>query len=237
MVNDSRAESAPQAAVMKLFRDAGLLEKRGLTPAPELLAAQTTIDRLLGTWSDDDATNLFEPTWFVYQPVGKMGEQFAKLGADHGRCEPKGTLDVVNRLRGRWRVACERGGIRFAAALSPRATPRLQYLQWASELPASPAMHAAATAILSLAAHWSDAAAVQYFADKPDRDAAARLGLDGGACELGDTLDGDGATISVFALSCAKQALELEVTLDEDKRVSHWRAYAPRAADSQFCAR
>lgn len=237
MVNDSRAAFAAQATALKLFRKAGLLEKRGILPTPELLSAHATVDRLLSTWSDDDATKLFEPTWFVYQPVDGLREEFAKLATVHGRCEPASALDVVNRLRGRWRVTCERGAIRFAAALSPRATPRLQYLMWASELPASPAMHAAATAIFSLAAHWSDAAAVKLFASKPDRDAAARLALDGGACSLGETLDGDGTNTSVFALNCAKQRLELEITLDDDKRVSNWRAYPPRSPESQFCAR
>jgi CubicO group peptidase (beta-lactamase class C family) len=236
-VNDTRGGFGGLAATLKLFRGAGLLEKHSAPPVPALVAAHKSVDALLGTWSDADATALFEPTWFVYQTVGKMSEQFAKLAADHGRCEPAQPLDVVNRTRARWRVTCERGAIRFAAALSPRATPRLQYLQWQSVLPASPALRTAAESILALSAHWDDATAAKLFADTPDRDAATRLALDGGACTLDDTLDGDGTTMSIFALTCAKKPLELQVVLTNDGRVAQWRAYPARADDEPFCAR
>jgi hypothetical protein len=166
-----------------------------------------------------------------------MGEQFAKLAADHGRCEPVPSLDVVNRLRGRWRVTCERGAIRFAAALSPRGAPRLQYLQWASELPASPSMRAAADRVVRLATRWNAAAAAKLFAEPADRDALARMAVDGGACTVGDAIDGDGTKASVFALKCAERPLELEVSLDKNGRVSAWRAYRPRAADGPYCVR
>jgi len=218
-VNDTRIDSRPDRAALELLRKAGLLEKRAVTPAPALLAAQKTVDRLLATWNADEAIQLFEPTWFRYQPVEGFGAQLQKLAADHGRCQPASPLEAPNRLRGGWRVTCERGAIRFAAALSPNASPRLQYLKWASELPASPAMKAAATALLR------------------DRDARARLALDGGTCTLGDAVDGDGTKHSVFALTCTKRPLELEVSLDDANKVASWRVHRARTDDTRYCAR
>jgi CubicO group peptidase (beta-lactamase class C family) len=236
-INDSRVESRADRAAMALFRKAGLLDRRPVTPAPALSAAQKSIDRLLHAWDNEEAKQLFEPTFFVYQPVERLGEEFAKLAAAHGACQPAAALTAPNRLRGAWRVTCERGAIRFAAALSPNGEPRVQRLDWASELPPSPRMTAAAATLLRLTARWDARAAAALLAEPHDRDALARLALDGGACKLGAPLDGDGTTTATFALTCPKTPMELDITLDDRGRIATWHARRARDPAAPLCAR
>jgi CubicO group peptidase (beta-lactamase class C family) len=241
-INDERVSSRPDIEATELFRKAGLLGKPEVTAVPALLDARATVGRLLGAWDADAAKQLFEPTFFSYQSVDKLAEQFAKLAKDHGACQPDGGFEAVNWLRGRWRLRCERGEIIFAAALSPRANPLLQELIWESDLPPTPRMSKAAAALVQLMGRWDDPAARALFAPPVDRarakTALARLGLDHGKCTVEQALKGDGANTALFQVNCTEGPLHLKIDLDEKTGlVTEWRGFPPRGPDSPNCAR
>ncbi|HMK73092.1 MAG TPA: serine hydrolase domain-containing protein, partial [Myxococcaceae bacterium] len=241
-VNDERVGSRPDREAMVLLRRAGLLVRRAVTPVPALVDARAGVDRLLTEWDAEAARRLFEPSFFSYQPVEKLAEQFARLRREHGSCRPDGALDAVNWLRGRWRLSCDSGAVVFAAALSPLAHPRLQTLVWRSELPPSPRMAEAARALAGLVGTWSEPRARLLFAPAVElartRKALARLGVDHGRCSVERPLRGDGGNEGVFRLGCTDAPLELSLSLDEKTgRVTEWHGSPPRAADSPNCAR
>jgi len=241
-VNDERVGSRPDREAMVLFRRAGLLERRAVVPVPALLDARAAVDRLLGSWDAEAARRLFEPTFFSYQPVEKLAEQFARLRAEHGACRPEGTLEAVNWLRGRWRLECDRGAVTFVGALSPRSHPRLQALLWRSTLPPSAGMTEAARALAGLVGAWNDGRARSLLAPATDlgrtRKAMARLAVDHGSCSVERPLSGDGSKEGVFLLACSDGPLQLSLSLDEKTgRVSEWSGAPPRAPDSPNCAR
>jgi CubicO group peptidase (beta-lactamase class C family) len=242
LVNDERVAGPPYPELLALLRKAGLLERRGVTPVPALVDARSAVDSLLEAWAPDAAQQLFEATFFSYQSVEKLGEQFAALQKAHGSCRPEGPLEAQTWLRGRWRLHCERGAITFAAALSPRAHPRLQALLWESELPPSPLLREAAATLARLLGRWDEATAKALFAVAVDRPRAekglARLAAEAGQCTVGRPLRGDGVRQGEFELLCSEGALQLFIALEEPGgRVASWRGYRPRAADSPYCAR
>jgi CubicO group peptidase (beta-lactamase class C family) len=238
-VNDSRVPSSPDQAATALFREAGLLDAPPVAPHPALAAAPAVVDRLLATWDSAAAAELFEPTFFAYHSDAQLREEFAKLAAAHGRCAAAGAVVAPSRLRGRWEVACERGRIAFAAALSPKGKPRLQFVRWSSALPPSPRLSKAATAVARFAT--SGAAAGGLFAKSVDR-AAVRVALGravGGArrCVVGDALDGDGTSSGVFALTCDGRDLRLSVGVEEKTgKVTRARVSAVRNRRAPYCA-
>jgi CubicO group peptidase (beta-lactamase class C family) len=241
-INDERVHSAPHMAALAMFRKAGLLTRHKVSPSPLLVDAAAGVNRLLASWDPAEAARIFEPTFFAYQSADKLGAQLRELADRHGRCRPDGVIHAPNWLRGRWRLACERGTVTFAAALSPRARPRLQALVWDSHLPPNRRMRQAAATLVGLIARWNAAAARQLFESGVDmsrtRKALAHLAVEGGSCRLGPVKSGDGASEAVFELRCRDAPLLLSLSLDEKTgRVKNWRGYPPRAPDSPNCAR
>jgi len=241
-VNEERVSSRPDREAMALLRQAGLLKKRAVTPVPALVDARAGVSRLLVEWDGEAARQLFEPSFLSYQPLEKLAEQLDKLRRAHGACRADGPLEVVNWLRGRWRLSCDSGAVVFAAALSPRAHPRLQALLWRSELPPGPRMSEAARTLAGLVGTWSEPRAKALFAPAVDlsraRKSLARLGIDHGKCSVERPLRGDGSSEGVFQLACTDAPLELSLSLDEKTgRVTEWRGAPPRSADSPNCAR
>jgi len=236
-VNDVRMEARPADEATQLFREAGLLGRRSVTPVPALRAAKETVEKLLGSYSVEEARRIIEPTFFVYESPERMGDDFKKLAETHGRCEP-GELTAVNLLRGKWKMKCEHGNIRFAAALSPKAEPKLQYLLWAEEMPPSGQLQKAASGLLKLSRSWDAGAAKALLADPAaSRDKVSRFVLDAGSCKLGDWVDGDGKTVALYSLTCTKRPMRLAVTLDEKSgKVVSFRTGRPRSPTAMNCA-
>jgi hypothetical protein len=148
-----------------------------------------------------------------------------------------GAVHVNERTRGTWRMVCDRGWITFAAVLAPSG-PRLQALLWEDELPPSALLVRSAESAASFITAWNAAAAAKLLAPTVDaqatRKALAYVGLDHGACKLGEPVAGDGATSARFRLSCTSGVVELSVTVDPaTERVTRLRTAPPRT--SAYC--
>ena len=147
-LNDQRAHSNATEGAMKLLRAEGLFVERPPSPAPALAAAPRALHGLLARWDDATARSTFEPSFFRYQTIEALAAKFARLARDHGACHADGALDAVNRLRGRWREACERGSITFAVAVAPGPNARLQGMRTGEDLPPSAALTRAGGAVI-----------------------------------------------------------------------------------------
>jgi CubicO group peptidase (beta-lactamase class C family) len=239
-VNDERARANVIAPAIKMMRAAGLLVARPVEPDPGLAASVTGVHALLAHWDDVDARALFEPSFFRYQTIETLKERFAALNREHGSCRLEGQPSYVNRLRGSFREACDRGSIHFAAALAPGRKPKLQALESREDMPPSPALQRAATSLAALLENWSsrDASTVLAAAgDTPKLEREfAKLSLVHGACKIQRAVESDGKSRATFAFSCKERPLELSLMLDPSGRVAKVSGRPPRSETAPNCA-
>jgi CubicO group peptidase (beta-lactamase class C family) len=147
-INDERARSKAIQSTLQQMRAAGLLVKAPVVPLPALADAPGKVQELLSSWDDAKARALFEPTFFRYQTIEALRENLTTLARAHGSCQLDGQPTFVNRLRGSFRVRCERGAIQFAVGLAPGPKPRLQGLELREDLPPSADLENAGAAML-----------------------------------------------------------------------------------------
>jgi hypothetical protein len=239
-VNDERARANVIAPAIKMMRAAGLLVARSVEPDPGLAASVTGVHALLSHWDDVAARALFETSFFRYQSIETLKERFAALNREHGSCHLEGQPSYVNRLRGSFREACERGSIHFAAALAPGRKPKLQALEWREDMPPSPALQRAATSLAALLENWSSRDASTVLAatgDTPKLEREfAKLTLLHGACKIQRAVESDGKSRATFALSCKERPLELSLMLDPSGRVARVSGRPPRSETAPNCA-
>jgi CubicO group peptidase (beta-lactamase class C family) len=119
-------------AALSLLRGAGLLDTNAPIP-PALTRASASVNQLLGRWDPRLATEVFDPDSLKYSFFATIEQDFARLSRDHGACKPAGPLVAPNPTQARWRVACERGAIRFNLWLNPAPEPQVQLVRWEEE--------------------------------------------------------------------------------------------------------
>jgi hypothetical protein len=129
-------------------------------------------------------------------------------------------------------MACDRGQIEFALALSPEAKPRLQTLLWDSSLPPSPLLQRAADTVVPWLARWDETARASLAPNvnvEATRKTLTVLATTHGPCKMDQPLLSDGATKAKFLLSCQGGPLELTVSVDpKTERITAVGAKAPR---------
>jgi hypothetical protein len=239
-LNDERVRSKATASVMKLLRTAGLFVPAAAPPLASLALAPARVNELMSHWDDAQARALFEPSFFRYQTIETLKDRFAALTRDHGGCRFEGHPSFVNRLRGTWRLTCDRGALLFAAGLAPGPRPRLQGLEWREELPPSRDLETAGASMLKLLEKWDTEAATQRLARAADVPALERafaaLAVAHGPCKMDRSVDSDGKTRAAFLLSCQERPLELTVELDASGKVAQATGRPPPSAGRPNCA-
>jgi CubicO group peptidase (beta-lactamase class C family) len=238
-LNDERAHTGAANEAMKLLRAEGLLVEARPAPAPALAAAPKALHDLVAHWDDQAARSTFAPSFFRYQTIETLAARFARLSREHGACRPGGAPSFVNRLRGSWREACERGSITFAVAVAPGAGAGLQGMEIGEDLPPTAALARAGSAVVELLDHADAAATTKLTAPADTAKVSAtlsRLHRVYGDYKLDRAVESDGKETAVFALACAEGPLELTVTLDAGGAVTSVRGHPPRDPSSPNCA-
>ncbi len=181
--------------------------RRGVTPLPATDRAVEAVDRLLDAWDEEAADALFAMNVDLDEP------------RDRRRAAVEATVDGVGRPlrtdgarpaelatpahRTWWRRG-ERGWLRVSAKITPQPIPRLQSLVVEGVLDPSPALVAAAEAIIGAASAGPSLPAGLRIAPGLDRGVHARTAQAAaarfGGLRLGLPLAGDGQTTSTWAL-------------------------------------
>ncbi|MBI5879020.1 MAG: beta-lactamase family protein [Chloroflexi bacterium] len=189
-------------------------------PSDALLEAHAQVICLLTAWDDGLADTLFAGNFFLDSDRPHWQRRLDELRRDHGALHPDGVFEVENSLRGRWRMAGERGWCWVFITLSPTVPPRVQHLQLTSTLPPSPAMQSAAARLAALVSKPTRSAWQRLVARDANREALwerVRLAhVVCGACTAGELLAGDGAASATFRFVGEKCMSEVELTLDAE---------------------
>jgi CubicO group peptidase (beta-lactamase class C family) len=206
------------ASLVSGLHERGLLPERPRPLSAQLVRARAAVLDLLTAWSAERAATAFDANYAAYGPLDRLQARLSGLARLHGACEPADGGEPENALRGRLRLACERGGIELSVELTSDLPPRIQALELASVLPPSEALARAAGDGARLLARWDDGAAARLL--EPGADAAAiRKGLsrhsaNHGACSLGPPQRGDGSSRGTFRLVCQRGEAALQVELN-----------------------
>ena len=91
------------------LQEHGLLPGRPRPVSPQITNARDDVIHLLDSFSVQRARSLFDTNYWVYQPEQKLQARLAQLRATHGTCRPTADAEAQNILRGRMRLACDRG--------------------------------------------------------------------------------------------------------------------------------
>ncbi|HET8540522.1 MAG TPA: serine hydrolase domain-containing protein [Anaeromyxobacter sp.] len=204
-------------ALAALQRTGGL-SRRTPAPAPALLEARDAVVKLVGAWDEALARRIAAENLFLDEPAEKRRAALEALRTAHGACRPEGALEAENALRGRWRMACEKGWLDVAITLAPTGPPRVQAWKVRGTLPPGEPLAGAVASLAALASRWDDAAAEATLAPAVDRAALrahlAAVAVQYGACKPGAPTAGDGTTRATVTLACERGDLDLAVALD-----------------------
>lgn len=196
----------------------GGLKPRALSPAPILLEMQQAITDLYNDWSDAGLEAIAADSLFQDSPLEKRRQQVADLRAAFGKCRSVTPFKPENALRGRWTLTCSKGTIEAFITLAPTLPPTVQWLEFKGARRLSPALKAAASALVSLIQQWEPEAANTSLARsvkrEPLRAQFAALRVQYGALRLGNTLESDGATFAVVRLNGKLSSIDMKLVID-----------------------
>jgi CubicO group peptidase (beta-lactamase class C family) len=208
---------ASQEALELLVRG-GHVRTRAIEPAPALTAARADVVRLSERWDDRRADRLFAENFFLDESRAHWQQQFDMLHERLGPLKPDGDLVAENALRGRWRMAGERGWCDVWISLAPTLPPRVQEMELTPVVLPCAALQTAASRLAALTQRPSRRAFDRLFAATADRDAiydqlriAAILC---GPCVVGEIVAGDGERQATFRLQGSKAAVDVSLTYD-----------------------
>jgi hypothetical protein len=211
--------SAPRQLVqdvVKVLSRHGAMEKRPVPISPALKSAQQSVLALLDRWEGPVAAQLFDRTFFQYNPPERVHSELEVLHQRHGRCAAAGQISASNALRGVFWLECDRGQIEAQIALSPDQPPRIQWIRLRPMLPPTEAFIQVARQVAREIGRASHPPLDKLFASRVDRDKAYRE-LEAvtahSSCELTRWLESDGDSTARFELSCDRKPLELSLGL------------------------
>lgn len=107
----------------------GALQPREPQPSAALTQMHDAVSRLVTSWDDALADSVAAMNLFLDTSKDRRRAQVTSLVASMGPCRAEGPFLVENALRGRWRLACDKGTIEVAITLAPTTPPRVQYLR------------------------------------------------------------------------------------------------------------
>lgn len=201
---------------------ADVVPRRRPAALPATERAVEAVDRLLDAWDDPAADALFAMNMDLDEPRDRRRAAVAAAVASIGlplRPDPGRAAASDTPAERTWWRRGERGWVRLGAKVTPEASPRLQGLTLEAVIEPSPALTAAAEAVLAAAGVGPALPADMLVAEVFDRDAFARSAQAGsarfGAMRLGLPLAGDGTTTATWALETERGGgARLRVTLD-----------------------
>ncbi len=221
LTNVSGADlDSPTIDAIKMLAKSGAIAPREPVAGPALEDARARTLRLFQRWDDGLAQQLFDPGFLtMVGGMARVRELDDAITRKIGVCiRPIGDIEVEGATRGSWRYACERGELEAEAVLSPGVPARVTSMRVHSVIAPNEVLARTATRIASLCGTWDDATYDELLAPTFDRSEMARLfegvARDAGPCTVDRATESDGATHAKWRLTCAKKALDLELTID-----------------------
>ena len=222
------ASAAGRALIEQLSATGGLLP-RELAPSRALVEARQAVTTLVNDSDDAALSKIAADNLFLDRSLDDRRSETRTLHETLGACRPDGDIRTENWLRGRFRLACQRGWLDVTLTLAPTAPPTIQYLELEEGRPLAPALR---TAIESTLHSASGAEASSALASFGERQAVASqltaLTASYGQCAIRDVLSGDGQTDARVSLQCDRGAIDLVVHADAEGRLDRARFIQPR---------
>jgi len=207
----------------RALKASGAMEKRRIAASPSLAAAQSAVLNLLERWDDQRASQLFDRTFFQYNPPGQLRSKLETLRTRHGQCRPVGVLESENALRGRVRFACERGQVDAAIALTPDKPPLIQWVQLRSRLPPGERLLAVLSLLADAIQQTPPGSIDELLAPSMDKQKIRALlshtSTRYGVCQLRRWLDGNGDSFARTRLNCTNEPLDARIRIDSSGRI------------------
>jgi CubicO group peptidase (beta-lactamase class C family) len=199
----------------------GALRPRVVQPSPALLAASDGVTRLIERWDDALLDSLAADNLLLDTPRDKRKARLAELHDRLGACRPEGEIDAENALRGRWKLACDKGHAFVSITLAPTMPPRVQSLVTTFAPALSPAQQRVVDRIAALMKGGDpgkDARVAEQAMVRGDYSVLVRA-IDAaaawGECRPGEVRRGDGETQAVVRLECAGGHLDADLAIDK----------------------
>lgn len=203
MANLTYAGPAPPIQeALDVFQKTGALRPRSLPPSPALVSTQAALERLWTHWNDADLQSIAADNLALDRSFAERHRDLERIEADLGACHPAGPVEPENLLRGKFRMACERGSVDAYFTLAPTMPPKIQYLRFTPIKPLQPAMKAIAESIAERRAGLQPVPAAY------------------GTCRVGETLEGDGLTEARVLLQCDRGPVELRYSVDANGKLA-----------------
>ena len=131
MANVTYAGPAAAArAVLDRLNATGALQPRLVHASPALLGARERVVSLVNGWKDETLTGVAADNLLLDKSLATRRDELTALHERLGACRVAGDIDAENWLRGRFRLACERGTLDATVTLAPTTPPRVQYLSF-----------------------------------------------------------------------------------------------------------
>jgi CubicO group peptidase (beta-lactamase class C family) len=207
---------------------ADLVPVRRTRPNAATQAARAAVDRLIGAWDDELATELFAMNVELDEPLASRKAFLERIHERHGSLtlDPQAAAQSVTGFHQVWWLCGERGGrVRVEILLTPEAPPRVQTLGITSVPEPPHTLRHAAEEIVAAVDSEGGLAIAAWPGDRslgPDVDVAAiRRQLRAAEArfapvELGPPIEGDGERKAIYRLHGARGHLELALTYDPD---------------------
>jgi CubicO group peptidase (beta-lactamase class C family) len=213
--------SLPARDALRALVRAEAAPVRRIRPWPATAAARGAVERLLATWDDALAQDLFSMNVELDEPLGVRRAAFERLAAVHGRlvADPAEPTESDSPAHLAWWLAGERGRVRVEIRLSPEPSPRVQTLEVRSVPEPPPALRAAAEALVASLAEdrpaWPPGLVLAPTVDRVAverelRVAAARFDRP----RLGPPIAGDGDRKATWRIETAHGRFELRLEAD-----------------------
>ena len=200
-----------------LIRGAGI-EPRKTASSQALTLAHDQICRLMNTWDEELANDVFADNFFLDSDEPHWRQRFDELRAVHGSFVASADVDAENWLRGKRRLGAEHGWCEVWLSLAPTVPPRVQALKLRSVLPPAPALSEAAARLADLTAKPRRAQLDRLLARGIDRDdvwTQLRLvNLSFGSCRVETVSGGDGSSWATFELTSKTHKLTLNLRVN-----------------------
>ena len=119
---------AAARAVLDRLNATGALQPRMLHASPALLGVRERAVSLVNGWKDETLTEVAADNLLLDKSLATRRDELTALHERLGACRISGDIDAENWLRGRFRLACERGALDATVTLAPTNPPRVQYL-------------------------------------------------------------------------------------------------------------
>ena len=219
----------------------GALSKRTMAVSPALFAAQQVIADLLAHWDQRRAAQVFDRTFFQYNPPNELSARLRSAADRHGPCRPVGSIVPENALRGTLHLNCDRGQLDAHIALSPDNPPLIQWVQLHSRLPPSERVLEMLHSLTEQIRPDRAASVGELLAPTIDKQNAneqlSRAGSRHGPCQLERWLDGDGQSTVRAQLRCRDEPLQLALRFDSSGQIEQLDLQPARAGGSRCTAR